>query len=122
MAKPPVSEQIQVNFRMPVDLRDRIKIAAEVNNRSMNAELIAALEEMYPASDFDLGTFIEKWSKRLKGMKDPMDASRLAFMANKELEAAGSEWRLHVPIEGNKFFVRFYSLLDGPPSDNESPE
>ena len=49
MAKPPVSEQVQVNFRMPVDLRDRIKAAAEKNGTSMNAELIAGLEAKFPA-------------------------------------------------------------------------
>lgn len=30
-------------------MRDRIKAAAEANNRSMNAEIVATLEEKYPA-------------------------------------------------------------------------
>lgn len=47
MSKPPVSEQVQVNFRMPVELRDRIKAAAEDNHRSMNAEIIARLEDTF---------------------------------------------------------------------------
>ena len=46
--KVPVSEQVQVNFRMPETLRDRIKISAEANNRSMNAEIVEALEEKFP--------------------------------------------------------------------------
>lgn len=54
MARPPVSEQVQVNFRMPVDLRDRIRAASESNNRSLNAEIVAALEEKYPALDLDI--------------------------------------------------------------------
>lgn len=49
MSKPPVSEQVQVNFRMPADLRDRIKAKAESNGRSMNAEIISALELYFPA-------------------------------------------------------------------------
>lgn len=48
MSRAPVTDQVQVNFRMPVDLRERIKLAAEENNRSMNAEIIATLEEAYP--------------------------------------------------------------------------
>lgn len=48
MSKPPVAEQVQVNFRMPVDLRDRIKSKAESNGRSMNAEIIDALESSFP--------------------------------------------------------------------------
>lgn len=47
MAKTPVAEQVQVNFRMPVDLRDRIKAAADENSRSMNAEIILRLEQTF---------------------------------------------------------------------------
>ncbi|MTD99266.1 Arc family DNA-binding protein [Paracoccus sp. YIM 132242] len=49
MSKPPAREQAQVNIRMPDDLRDRIKAAADANNRSMNAEIVAALEDKFPA-------------------------------------------------------------------------
>lgn len=34
--------------RMTSGLRDRIRIAAEANNRSMNSEIVATLEEKYP--------------------------------------------------------------------------
>ena len=44
MTKPPVSEQVQVNFRMPVELRDRIRAEADSHGRSMNAEIIMRLE------------------------------------------------------------------------------
>lgn len=33
---------------MTAGLRDRIRIAAEANNRSMNSEIVATLEEKYP--------------------------------------------------------------------------
>lgn len=35
-------------LRLPDGMRDRIKVAAESNNRSMNAEIVATLEEKYP--------------------------------------------------------------------------
>lgn len=35
-------------LRMPPDLKARVKAAAEANNRSMNAEIVATLEERYP--------------------------------------------------------------------------
>lgn len=41
----------QYTVRFPDGLRDRIKAAAEANNRSMNAEIVATLEEKYPAPD-----------------------------------------------------------------------
>ncbi|MBF9050630.1 Arc family DNA-binding protein [Roseobacter sp. HKCCD9010] len=40
------SEQFVV--RLPDGMRDRIKIAASINQRSMNAEIVATLEETYP--------------------------------------------------------------------------
>lgn len=39
----------QFPLRLPDGMRDRIKSAAEANNRSMNAEIVATLEEKYPA-------------------------------------------------------------------------
>lgn len=45
------SSQNQDKFivRLPDGLRDRLRLAAEANHRSMNAEVVALLEENYPA-------------------------------------------------------------------------
>ena len=37
--------------RLPDGLRDRIKAAADKNNRSMNSEIVATLEDKFPAVD-----------------------------------------------------------------------
>lgn len=39
----------QVNFRMPTELRDRLREAAEANNRSVTAELVHRLEASFSA-------------------------------------------------------------------------
>ncbi|WP_103173799.1 Arc family DNA-binding protein [Paracoccus sp. SY] len=39
----------QFMLRLPDGMRARIKAAAEANNRSMNAEILAVLEEKFPA-------------------------------------------------------------------------
>lgn len=44
----------QYTVRFPDGLRDRIKAAAEANNRSMNAEIVATLEREYPEPNADL--------------------------------------------------------------------
>lgn len=51
MAKPryPSEKLDQYMLRLPDGMRERIKAAAEANNRSMNAEIVATLEEAYPA-------------------------------------------------------------------------
>jgi hypothetical protein len=36
-------------LRLPDGMRDRIRLAAEASSRSMNAEIIATLEDKYPA-------------------------------------------------------------------------
>lgn len=44
MTKPPSKQLDQFVLRLPDGMRDRIKAAAEANNRSMNAEIVARLE------------------------------------------------------------------------------
>lgn len=50
MSNSPYPSQAQDKFvlRLPDGMRDRIKAAAEAANRSMNAEIVATLEEKYP--------------------------------------------------------------------------
>ncbi|MDO5643708.1 MAG: Arc family DNA-binding protein [Paracoccus sp. (in: a-proteobacteria)] len=38
----------QFMIRLPDGMRDRIKAAADLNNRSMNGEIVHTLEEKYP--------------------------------------------------------------------------
>lgn len=42
-------QEAPYGLRMPPDLKARVKAAAEANNRSMNAEIVALLEERFPA-------------------------------------------------------------------------
>lgn len=48
MSKAPSRSQDQFIVRLPDGMRDRIKAAAEASGRSMNAEIVAALDERYP--------------------------------------------------------------------------
>ncbi|ESZ37373.1 Arc family DNA-binding protein [Mesorhizobium sp. L2C067A000] len=52
MSKKPVQEPLQPQdkyvLRLPDGMRDRIKKSAEANKRSMNAEIVQALEEVFP--------------------------------------------------------------------------
>lgn len=48
-------------LRLPDGMRDRIKAAADANNRSMNAEIVATLEDKYPSgldADFIKGVLM----------------------------------------------------------------
>lgn len=61
MTEEQAKDQDKFVLRMPAGMRDRIKAAAERRNRSMNAEIIATLEEAYPRYDFNVGAFLEEW-------------------------------------------------------------
>ncbi|RQP04844.1 MAG: Arc family DNA-binding protein [Paracoccus sp. BP8] len=79
MARPPSSEQVQVNFRMPADLKARIEAAAEANNRTTTAELVATLEEKYPAPADPMS---EVMDKILDFMMDLSPGERSRFMSD----------------------------------------
>lgn len=55
----------KVIVRLPDGMRDRIKAAADANNRSMNAEIVATLEAAYPAPrplpNADLAIHVFQW-------------------------------------------------------------
>lgn len=48
-------------LRLPDGMRDRIKAAAEANNRSMNSEILALLEEKFPVRNVigDAGKWVD---------------------------------------------------------------
>ena len=46
-------------IRLPNGMRDRIKRAADRHNRSMNAEIVATLEEKYPVPTRSLAEMVE---------------------------------------------------------------
>lgn len=54
MVKEPVQPQDKYVVRMPDGLRDRIKRAADISGKSMNAEIVSALEEKFPAPPLEV--------------------------------------------------------------------
>ncbi|WP_162239448.1 Arc family DNA-binding protein [Aureimonas sp. Leaf324] len=56
--------------RMTSGLRDRIRQAAEANNRSMNSEIVATLEEKYPAPE---PATIEELEAAIRGITELLD-------------------------------------------------
>ena len=86
----------QFIIRLPDGLRDRIKAVAEANNRSMNAEVVATLEEKYPEpSAFDLDHFLNGLVEAAKVARGDMKIlGQLVFRSNEELERQNSQWRV----------------------------
>lgn len=57
-------------LRFPDGMRDRIKRAAEANNRSMNAEIISTLDDAYP-EEASVESLMEYMKALADTYKDP---------------------------------------------------
>jgi hypothetical protein len=56
-------------LRMPPMLKERIRRAAQDNGRSMNAEIVSALEKEYPEDVYSADEFVDY----LQSLAEPMD-------------------------------------------------
>jgi len=78
--------------RMPADLKSRVSASAAANNRSMNAEIVAALQEKYPEPvEDDLDALIGDLLARLYDVSSPEDAKTLALDFECKLKARKDE-------------------------------
>ncbi|WP_420415828.1 Arc family DNA-binding protein [Marinovum algicola] len=58
--------------RLPDGMRDRIKAAAEANNRSMNAEIIARLDASFSA-ERERDARLDTMESKIDGLRGMMD-------------------------------------------------
>lgn len=94
MTSPTSRESDKFIVRLPDGMRNRIKAAAAANNRSMNAEIVATLEEKYPDFDMDdeLQVFIDMagFSGLRPGEDLPGDEAERFVVAGRSLHRAVS--------------------------------
>lgn len=82
-------DSVQQMLRLPDDLRDRIKASAETNNRSLNAEIVSVLEQVYPPPPPAFGedrdefvAMLERVNRRIEAG----DASEEASVLKRQIE------------------------------------
>ena len=92
------SDQFVVRF--PVGMRDRIREAAEANGRSMNAEIIAALEREFPPPP--IADVLDVWAIDMSIRDASADeAGRIIDRQNKQLSQRGMLFRYElVHVDG----------------------
>ena len=75
--------EVQTNLKIPKSLKEKLKIAAKENHRSMTAELIARLQESFKAEN----TFISSIEKPelTEEMRRELLASMIAEMVEERL-------------------------------------
>ena len=93
-------------LRLPDGMRDRIKAAAEANNRSMNSEILAVLEEKYPQPFADLsGLQIVYHLSRLLEQASPEQRDQLLHDAQTALDEGGHNMKVTFSDGGLHFSV-----------------
>lgn len=95
-------------LRMPDDLKARVQAAAEANNRSLNAEIVATLEEKYPAPSprqYDLGD-VYLMMDRLSMAEDDDQQFRILQEVNHLLAVDGAEVRVKLSEERDRHGIK----------------
>jgi hypothetical protein len=92
------------NVRLPAGMRDRIKIAADANARSMNAEIIATLEERYPAKSVDVRA-VDGLLHYIAAASSEQAFTMRILEVNEKFIAMGSPLRV-VAAEGRELTIR----------------
>ncbi|MCV9909935.1 Arc family DNA-binding protein [Brucella sp. HL-2] len=98
----------QYIVRMPDGMRDRIKAAADKNNRSMNAEIVATLEEKYPPQGLDID-LLAQFLESLAGISAPDGDSSYLEMINDALGSADQPWTVKAGWDGAVTFYPYSS-------------
>lgn len=70
-------------LRMPDGMRDRIRAAAENNNRSMNAEIVASLLKLYPEPLTDNDSILSAAIKKFTRARTVQEQANVVWYFNK---------------------------------------
>ena len=94
-------------LRLPDGMRERIKLAAEVNKRSMNAEIVATLYREYPAPDgFDpMHYAYMKWLAIGPNATD-QQRQKVVEQVNQTFDAEGVNLAISIDSSGTMSFKR----------------
>lgn len=107
----------QFMIRLPEGMRERIKSVAEKNGRSMNAEVVALLEEKFPPPSIDvtlLAEFLDSLVAPFADEESRPDHDKYMKYLNKVLAASGANWSVQSDGFG---VISFYPYAN--PSDEE---
>ncbi|WP_334644818.1 Arc family DNA-binding protein [Klebsiella aerogenes] len=68
-----MSRDPQINIRIPQELKDAVQALAEANKRSVNAELVAAIEFWTAAKGTRAESFIADLTRRVEELENQIN-------------------------------------------------
>lgn len=104
--KEPVANIPPFGLRMQPDLKRRVEVAAAKNNRSINAEIVATLEEAYPPKT-TFTEFMRDWVAPIAAAQSDEEKTRLVDAANSEAESRNAGYRVGLDVDQMKPFIVF---------------
>ncbi|PTQ72733.1 Arc family DNA-binding protein [Celeribacter persicus] len=115
----------QFVVRLPDGMRDRIKAAAETNNRSMNAEIVATLEKEYPATPPDIHQVTVEVLQLLGLLTVMTEQDRIKTVSEKENELRKRGVNCEISMHKNTLKLLMasgnikyeFELQEAPPDD-----
>lgn len=102
----PVANIPPFGLRMQPDLKRRVEEAAAKNNRSINAEIVATLEEAYPPTT-TFTEFMREWVAPIAAAKSNEEKTRLVDAANFEAELRDAGFRVGLDVDQMRPFIVF---------------
>ncbi|MBM6397921.1 Arc family DNA-binding protein [Ochrobactrum anthropi] len=103
----PVANIPPFGLRMQPDLKRRVEEAAAKNNRSINAEIVATLEEVYPPTA-TFTDFMRDWVAPIAEATTKEEMIRLVDAANFEAELRDAGYRVGLDVDEMKPFITFH--------------
>ena len=70
---------VGIMVRLPEDLRDRIRSAAETSNRSMNSEIVGTLERAYPVAMMTASQLLKAMTESVPSTSHKSEAEKAHF-------------------------------------------
>ncbi|MCX8581153.1 Arc family DNA-binding protein [Gilliamella sp. B3482] len=96
----------QINLRIPEELKNRIQRVANVNNRSMNAEIVNMLENSVKNAEIDLELY-----KKIFGWDVITPLTPENFGEEEIYTFTESELEKYIEIEIEKFKISFLTSI-----------
>lgn len=107
---------LQINFRIPAALKERLEESARANSRSLTAELVARLNNSHEPSIEHVRTAINEANLRMRYESARMALSLLGFAVTSALEEAPNEIK---EMPAFKLLIRTLQMMPSLP-DSES--
>ncbi|MBC8954541.1 Arc family DNA-binding protein [Xenorhabdus sp. PB62.4] len=82
----------QVNLRLPVELRDKVTKLAEVNGRSSNQEMVAAIEAWVSKNEVNLDVSVTDVTNRVTVLEKEIGLTKNCLNKDLVAQLCGADW------------------------------